>query len=450
MKSKKCLILGVIMKRQKNNLIDCVTYNNLYCQYKVIRKNCKNKKKIFYFSKELNTNLYEIGKNLRNESYNFGFYNIFLIHENKYRIIMSENIDDKLVSHFLVNHALKKSLEPKMILQNVATREGLGGKAAYDFFEKHLRSIGYDKQIYALKIDVHKYFYSISHDVLKKMLKDSIKDDFTLDLINKIIDSTDNAYVNERIDCLIENEKNKVLKMNISLDEKTNLINELNKVPRYEMGRGLSIGCVVNQILSVFYLSPVDRYIKEELKCKYYVRYMDDLVVLSTDKVFLRNIFGNISNQIELLDLKVNSKSNIYNFNNGFTFLGKTYFIKNNKLYSKTKNKTYKKAIKRLNELRETDFSKYYLSKTSYLGIIKENLLYSLDEEYDFLCKKYGCFVLMEKNNCYVFDKKSCVYLEYKKNCVDEKKLGVRYLIKYLKKNKVECIFLSRTKVVFN
>lgn len=436
------------MKRIKTNVLNSVTFSNLMGQYKIIKCNCKSGKKKFWFEKELNINLYNLLKQLHDLSYKISKYNIFLIHENKYRVIMAEEIDDKLVSHFLCNYCLKPALEKKMILQNVATRENLGSKAAYDFFDKFLRSIGYDKNIYVLKIDISKYFYSVSHEILKEKLKKDINDPYALNLLFNIIDKTDAPYVNEKIDKLIISEKEKIRKKKLSNCEKENLYKELDKIPRYEKGKGLSIGCVVNQILSVYYLTNVDRFIKESLGCKYVIRYMDDLCVLSTDKNFLKKIFPLITKEIEDLDLKVNPKSGIFSVNNGFTFLGRSYKICDNKLIVKTRNTTFFKARRRLKSLRKKDFSKYYLSKVSYRGIVNEKYLESIESEYEFLFKKFNCFILMEINGEYVFDKGNDYYLKYSKYVKESKKSNLKFYT-YLKRFNYKFIYLSKNVVRF-
>lgn len=351
------------MKRIKINLLSLATFSNLLNQYNIVKTNCKNKHKILNFSLSLNSNIYNICSKLNNNTYEFSPYSVFLLREKKYRIIMSECVNDKIVSHFLTNFALKPILEKKMLPQNVATRDNLGSKAAYNIFESFMDRMGTDKEIYALKVDISKYFYSIPHDKLKEQLARDIKDKYTLSLISKIINQTNQPIINEKINILIENEKKKIYNNNrLTKDKKNSLVNELNRVPRYVKDRGLSIGCVVNQILSVYYLTPLDRYIKEELKCTYHIRYMDDTVILTTDKDFLKSIIPKIENKINELGLQMNTNSGIFSLNHGFTFLGKTYFIKNNKLYSKTTNKTLRKALKNL---------------------------YSLREEFDYLCALY-------------------------------------------------------------
>lgn len=74
------------------------------------------------------------------------------------------------------------------------------------------------------------------------------------------------------------------------------MISELKSIPLYRNGYGLSIGCLTNQLMAIFYLNDIDHYIKEILKCKYYIRYMDDIYILSDDKYYLNKVYCDIKN----------------------------------------------------------------------------------------------------------------------------------------------------------
>lgn len=87
-----------------------------------------------------------------------------------------------------------------------------------------------------------------------------------------------------------------------------------------------------SQFLAIFYLNKLDHFIKENLKCKYYVRYMDDFFILDTDKNKLKHYWKIIVSELEKLKLKENKKSNISKSSVGFIFLGYRYQVINNKL----------------------------------------------------------------------------------------------------------------------
>ena len=121
-----------------------------------------------------------------------------------------------------------------------------------------------NKEIYCLKMDISKYFYSIDHDILLNMVKKKIKDIDVIRLINIIISETNFDYINHTI------------------DRYNNMYNI--DIPHYEKGVGLSIGAMSSQFLAIYFLNDLDHYIKETLGCKYYIRYMDDLIILDINK----------------------------------------------------------------------------------------------------------------------------------------------------------------------
>ena len=92
-------------------------------------------------------------------------------------------------------------------------------------------------------------------------------------------------------ECICKLKKNEILKIkssNLNEKEKLKRIDEIKRIPIYEKGKGLPIGNMTSQILAIFYLNNLDHFIKEKLHIKYYVRYMDDGVILSNDKKYLK------------------------------------------------------------------------------------------------------------------------------------------------------------------
>lgn len=89
------------MKRKSNLYKNITTYENILSVVNDIFKTCRNKNKSMNFRKNLNTNIYGLREILINQNYIFSEYQIFLIKDPKYRIIMSENITDKIVNHLV-------------------------------------------------------------------------------------------------------------------------------------------------------------------------------------------------------------------------------------------------------------------------------------------------------------------------------------------------------------
>lgn len=357
------------MKR-KSNLYDTVlTYDNLEYCFNILIKSINNKKKLFSYIKYKNCLLIDILEKLHNGTYEFGKYNIFLIKENKYRIIMSEAIHDKIVNYFISYFILLPSFNC-LIDSSVATRKNMGSEYAYKLMKKYINKLKYKEEVYALKIDVSKFFYNIDHKVLIDMISRRIKDKKCMSLIKKVIGCTNEDYINDNIIKLINREINKVRKLNINDEEKANRILELKNIPIYYKNKGISIGCFSNQILANFFLNDLDHYIKEVLRCKYYIRYMDDMLILSDDKFFLDKVYKDIVLKLKDIKLDVNKKSNMYRLSNGISFLGYNYIINNNRLIIKYNSNTIKKAKRRLNKLIKIDKVRYVKSFNSYKGYL--------------------------------------------------------------------------------
>lgn len=357
------------MKRKNVLYENMISYNNILSVYKKIKNSTKNKKEVYNYELNLNQNLLDTLFSLSKTTYVFSKYNIFLVREPKYRLIMSEIFPDKVVNHLFSKYVLSYALQSTLINSNVATRKDKGSKEAYRLFIKYTNKLIYEKKkIYVLKLDISKYFYNINHNILMNMVSEKIKDERVLDMLKVILDTTDNDYVNKTILSVVNREIYKVNKLNISTSEKEKLINELKSIPLYRKGYGLPIGNMSSQILAVFFLNKVDHFIKEKLNCKYYIRYMDDLVILGNDKEELKNIFESVSKYIESFDLNVNKKSGIYSLSNSVNFLGYNFKVFNNKLIIRYRSDTIKRVNKRLKNLKVYDNEMYLKSVASYKG----------------------------------------------------------------------------------
>lgn len=268
------------MKSKKYLYNNMLKYDNALEMYNKIKRSCRNRKAIYEFSLNLNTHIMNTLMLLNNKNYKFSRYKIFMIRDPKFRIIMSENIQDKLVNHMVSKYILLPSLESKLVDTNVATRISKGSGYAFNMFVKYINKLKYtNKEIYILKIDIKKYFYNIDHKILMNKLKKYLKDKDALDILEIIINSTNDEYVNREI-IKLKNEKIKYInKLNISDREKSIKLKMINDIPLYEYGKGLPIGNMTSQILAIFYLNDVDHYIKEVLGFKYYIRYMDGATV---------------------------------------------------------------------------------------------------------------------------------------------------------------------------
>lgn len=355
-----------------NKIVDIEKIINMYDRR--IKINTKNKVKLSNFEYNYVSNIVYIKNILESKKYNPGKYNIFIISEPKIRLIMSQNIIDKIINHMVSEYFLVEIFDNSLIDSNVATRKNKGTHYGIKLLKKYINKYN-KKDFYILKFDISKYFYNLDHDIIKKLLTNRIKDKNALNLLFKIIDSTDYDYVNNKIKELKIKEINKIINGNSLNKEK--LIKDINNIPEYETGKGLPIGNMSSQFLAILYLNNLDHFIKEELKIKYYIRYMDGGLLIYDNKEYLKECLNEIIKILDKYGLKLNNKTRIYYSSEGFEFLGFRYVIKNNKLIIKIKNQTkrkFKRKMKIMYRLvRESRITQKYLKqvKDSYLGHFK-------------------------------------------------------------------------------
>lgn len=372
--------------RRVNNIYDSIldikVIQKIYSSR--VRVNTKNKLKLEKFENNYVSNMIYIKQILEERNYKPGRYNIFLIKEPKLRIIMSQNIIDKLINHVVTQYFLINIFESTLIEENVATRKNKGTKYGIFLLKKYLNEVK-DKNFYVLKFDISKYFFNLDHDIIKELLEHKIKDKDVLKILYDIVDSTDSCYVNERINLLKEKEIQRI--NNSNSKDKERLIKEIKELPNYEVGKGLPIGNMSSQFLAILYLNELDHFIKNKLKIKYYIRYMDDGVIIHQNKEYLQYCLEEINKILERYKLKLNKKTKIYSCKEGFEFLGFRYIIKNNKVIMKVKNSTkkrFKRKIKVYNKLLKKDkLSEFDYNQVlaSYKGHLSygntNNLVYS-------------------------------------------------------------------------
>jgi len=252
------------------------------------------------------------------------------------------------------------------------------------------------KKAYYLHVDIKDFFLSIDKTILFKLIKYRVSDPVLLNLIEKILfyDPTHNFRV-----------AGSPRTLRFELPPNKTLFKRSNTC-------GLPIGNLTSQFFANVYLNPLDQFIKHELKCRHYMRYCDDLIILGTTKKELKDVQSQISKFTnEELDLELNEKmTRIGNVNNGIDFLG--YIVR--KSYLLVRRRTVGNLRLKIREFENVLLKKfpsgtlYYFnhklcdkllsSLNSYLGQFKHadtyRLTYSLFMKYSFLNQ----YFLLEKN----------------------------------------------------
>lgn len=344
------------MQVQINELIKIYNYE--------VSKNTKNKHRVYNFEKYKLMNITTIIEELQNNNYTLGQYNIFYISEPKIRIIMSLSIKDRIIDHYISQKILFPKLEKYLDIRNIASRKNMGLSYGIKLLKKYLEENKKHKEIYALKIDISKFFYTIDHEVLKQMLKNKLTEE-EHKLVSMFIDSTDKNYINEEIKYI----KNKLLLTALTKEKEQ----EILEIPYYQPGKGLTIGNICSQVLSIFYLSEIDFYIIHNLKCKYMIRYCDDFIIFHHNKKYLEEVLKLVKNKLSAYKLKANPKKcNIVNLKNGVIFCGYLIKIDNKKTIIKKSRKSKDRLrynLKRNQKLYlkgQITFKKYFNSIASH------------------------------------------------------------------------------------
>lgn len=172
-------------------------YGNVQKAYNKARKCKRHRKDVLIFTKDKEENLDKVREDIINLAYEPSKYHYFKVYEPKERQIMALPFYDRVVQH-AINNVLEPIFDKRFISQSYACRKGKGMHAASDTLKEWLyewNKYHPDQPLYAIKADIHHYFQSIDHAVLKTEIRKVIKDAGVLELLDRIIDH--NTYNNK-------------------------------------------------------------------------------------------------------------------------------------------------------------------------------------------------------------------------------------------------------------
>ena len=295
-------------------------FDALYEAYRCARKGKRYRQDVMEFTANLEGNLIDLSNKLTWECYKVGPYHPFYVTEPKKRLVMSLQFPDRVVQWAIYN-VLAPFYDKMFIEDSYACRKNKGAHRAADRLQYWLRQVGRKpSRWYYLKLDISKYFYRVDHEVLKNILRRRVKDEKLMRLLETIIDSEEQKFG---------------LPEGYSPDECT--------PDMWQSEVGMPIGNLTSQLFANIYLNELDQFCKHELHIHYYVRYMDDVIILSDDKRLLAAWRDEISIFLEdSLRLSLNSKTAIKPVSQGIDFVG--YRIWNT--HRKLKKQTARRVIR--------------------------------------------------------------------------------------------------------
>lgn len=264
------------------------SFDNLYSAMRKCKINVIWKDSVSGYVSNGLSNIYKLKQSLEEDTYKLDKYQEFTIYEPKERQIVSTRIKDRVFQRSLCDNYLYKEITKSFIYNNCACQIGKGTEFArkrlkcelQKYFRKYNRSnIGY-----VLKVDLKNYFGSTPHELAYEAITKRIKDEWVLCEVKRVIDSYNQG----------DN-------------------------PDVRMG----LGSQLTQLIQLAILDDLDHYIKEQLHIKYYIRYMDDFILIHENKQYLKECLIKIDNWILQRNLYLNeNKTQIFKIQQGINFLG--------------------------------------------------------------------------------------------------------------------------------
>ena len=287
---------------------DIFSFANIYRCYLACRRNKRNTINALKFEINAEENILKLENELKSKIYRPSRSILFAARSPKLREIFAADFRDRVVHHILVDY-LERIWDRIFIDDSYACRKGKGTHAAVMRLQSFLRKVSRNgrARAYYLQLDIRDFFTSIDKTILFNALQKKIRDKEALWLTEKIIfwDCTRSFILRDR---------EGVLK---NIPPHKSIFGNDNK-------RGLPIGNLTSQFFANVYLNELDQFVKHSLKAKYYIRYVDDFVLLSDNKGTLIKWRQDIETFLaEKLLLRLHPKRRkLQPISNGIDFLG--------------------------------------------------------------------------------------------------------------------------------
>lgn len=340
---------------------------DLYRAYKDARKHKRSRIYQLKFEFNLEENLIDLRNELIYGNYKPYSSNCFIIHDPKMREVFAANFRDRIVHHLFYNYT-HEMFERSFIYDSYSCIKNKGTHFGIERLKHHIRSVskGYSKPCYVLKIDIKGYFMNINRSIL-------------LELSRKTLSKYKNKFDVSFVDYLLE------------IIIKSNPIESCNVIGRFEdwdnlpddkslfhakENCGLPIGNLSSQLFSNVYMNVFDQYVKRDLKCRHYGRYVDDAYIVSDDRNYLKSLILKISHFLDNeLGLKIHPyKTRIFNAYHGVEFLGA--YIKPFRTY--ISSSSLRRIRKKLVDCKIEDKKHLQSSINSFLGVFSHYDSYCL------------------------------------------------------------------------
>jgi RNA-directed DNA polymerase len=310
------------MKTYNNIYSEIISLKNLILAWRKARKGKTKRDSVVKFEENLPYSLKVLYDELNNQTYNPESMKIFILRDPKTRKISKSAFRDRIVHHALCN-VIDPIFDKSFIYENCANRKGKGNLFAIQRLDYFLKKVSKNnsRNCFVLKADIKHYFEEIDTKILLNVIKKKIKCEKTIWLIDKILENGAVGGGGRKSFC----------------------------------DKGMPLGNLTSQFFANVYLNELDQFVKNELKAKYYIRYVDDFVILHTSKRQL----GIWKEQIEYflnekLKLELHKdKSCIIPISNGIDFVG----FRNFYYYNLLRKRNIKNMQRKINSFNKKEMS---------------------------------------------------------------------------------------------
>lgn len=268
-------------------------FEHIYDSALLCKNNVMWKSSVQNYMRNLEYNVSETLYLLEIDRFRFkNTFEFYIFERGKLRHIKSIHIRERVVQKVLCLYCLNPLFHPKFIYDNGASTKDKGLNFAINrmkmMINRHYRQYGTDG--YVLLFDFKDYFGSISHEIALNMIKSEVKDDRLIKLIKESME----VYTTKE---------------------------QVNRV-------GIGLGSELSQFIALLFANPIDHLIKDDMRFKNYIRYMDDGWVLAKTKEELIELLKAVQKKSKEQKLNLNlKKTRIVPLNKGFTFLKKKVSI---------------------------------------------------------------------------------------------------------------------------
>lgn len=305
------------------------------------RRGKRKKKDVQFFERYLEDHIFQLHEELTTFTYRHGRYHFFDIFDPKERHIGKACVKDRLV-HQMVYATLIAIFDKRFIFHSLSSRLGKGTHLGLDHLQRMIRKVSANgkKPCFALKMDIKKFFDSMDHTLLKRLIRKNVHDEKVLQLVDLIIDSF--------------------------------------QVREGALGGvGIPLGNVTSQLFANIYLHVLDDFVKRVLRIRYYLRFCDDFIFLSNDENLLKALIPLIRNFLQQhLRLELHPKKvTIRKLSQGIDFVGYIFFSKHRLIRTRTKQRMKRRLKKAYVDYLQGKISASSMDQRlqSYLGILSHS-----------------------------------------------------------------------------